>query len=68
MVISKFRLPASPCPKCGKDGRFVGMERHESQKTTNVLTFECEECGDYAVEKQASHTSGNIVRNIKPGE
>jgi hypothetical protein len=66
MVISTFKLPQSPCPSCGENGRFVGMERHESLRNTNVLTFECERCGDYAVEKESLKTPGKLVRNPKP--
>lgn len=49
MVVSTFKLPESNCPSCGAPARFVGIERHETEKNTNVLTFECGGCGNYAV-------------------
>jgi hypothetical protein len=66
MVISTFKLPQSLCPSCGGSGRFVGMERHESLKNTSVLTFECDLCGDYAIDKPTLRAaSSRIFRNTK---
>jgi uncharacterized Zn finger protein len=51
MVASTFKLPEGTCPKCGESGRFVGMENHETKRSTNIITFECQRCGDFVQEE-----------------
>ena len=51
MVISTFKLPTSTCPKCGETGRFIGLEGADRQRNAMMQTFECERCGEYAIEK-----------------
>jgi hypothetical protein len=67
MVISTFKLPSSDCPRCGESGRFVGMERHDTLRNTNLLTFECEQCGYYAIDRPVMKTPGKIYRSSKFG-
>lgn len=65
MVISAFKLPVSNCPECGAAGRFVGIERSADRGNVNLITFECDSCGSYAVEKTAQKRSGRVFRNEK---
>jgi ribosomal protein L32 len=68
MVVSTFKVPQSACPTCGEMSRFVGLERHGDHRNTMVQTFECGQCGEYAIEKPIQKSaSGRIYRSTKPG-
>ncbi len=64
MVVSTFKLPKSPCPKCGEIGRFIGMERDGSHRNALVESFECDGCGEYAIEKPLHKP--NTAKNSRP--
>lgn len=68
MVVSTFKLPKSPCPKCGEIGRFTGMERDSNHRNAMVEMFECDGCGEYAVEKElhAPNDKNNRTSRAKP--